>query len=78
MKKEVLGVSILLEHDCEGTELHRHFSLATQTFVEHQHPHDVCKHDYNRLHHHAPVDHHIFTLDELLNNERDTGERVNA
>lgn len=61
---------------CMGTEPHEHFSLLTETYVEHQHDHDPCDHDYNKLHHHPPVDHHICTEDELVHNERDTGRRL--
>jgi hypothetical protein len=63
---------------CEGTERHPHFSLATQTFVEHSHEHDPCVHDFDSLHHHPPVDHHLFQTDELTKDERDTGRTLNA
>lgn len=63
---------------CDGNELHEHFSIDTQTYVEHEHEHDVCEHEYNRLHHHPPVDHHNQTNEELYNKHRDTGKKLNA
>lgn len=59
---------------CIGTEIHKHYSLATGTYIEHQHEHDCRSIDFNRLHHHAPENHHNFTDEELANNERDTGQ----
>jgi hypothetical protein len=61
---------------CEGTEKHEHFSLYTGTYIEHQHPHDCRSLEFNKLHHHAPEDHHMFTEDELAHQERDTGRRL--
>lgn len=57
---------------CDGAELHEHFSLMTGTYIEHRHTHDPIGEDFNRLHHHPPVDHDICTEDELHNEERDT------
>jgi len=65
-------------NQCAGNEVHEHFSLITGTFIEHQHEHDKSDKNFNTLHHHAPVDHHIFTEDELAHNERDTGRRLTA
>ncbi|MFY3742107.1 MAG: hypothetical protein HMLIMOIP_002571 [Candidatus Nitrosomirales archaeon] len=61
---------------CDGNELHEHFNLATGTFIEHKHMHDRRSIDFNNLHHHDPLDHHHFTQNELENEERDTGKRL--
>jgi hypothetical protein len=61
---------------CEGDEVHEHFSLETGTFIEHKHKHDCRSIDFNNLHHHPPEDHHLCTEEELHNEERDTGRKI--
>ena len=60
--------------ECDGNEPHEHFSIYTGTYIEHKHEHDKRDSDFNTLHHHAPVDHHNFTLEELHHEEKDTGK----
>jgi hypothetical protein len=63
---------------CSGDELHEHYSLNTQTYIAHRHIHDMRSVAFNNLHHHAPEDHHIFTAEELANEEQDTGRKLDA
>lgn len=46
---------------------HRHFRIDTDDYIWHTHDHECSgpAADFNRLHHHAPVEHDRFTHDEL-------------
>jgi predicted Ser/Thr protein kinase len=57
---------------CDGTERHEHYVIATDTLMTHSHEHTervdsngISHGDFNRLHHHAPVEHSNFTVEEL-------------
>lgn len=50
---------------CDGTEKHGHYVLSTGEMFEHKHQHTVNEKDFNRLHHHAPLEHDNFTNEEL-------------
>jgi hypothetical protein len=50
---------------CIGEERHDHYRLADSKTVSHVHEHTPCEGDFNRLHHHPPVEHDKHT-DEFL------------
>lgn len=48
----------------QGTERHRHLRLADQQYVWHEYEHTCGAEDFNKLHHHPPVEHQAFRFDE--------------
>lgn len=51
---------------CDGTEKHSHYKLATGQTHLHSHPHSRMSEDFNRLHHHAPIEHNDLTDEQLM------------
>jgi hypothetical protein len=51
--------------ECDGTERHSHYVLSTSETFYHTHEHSVIDGDFNRLHHHPPIEHDNFTTDQL-------------
>lgn len=58
--------------NCTGQERHSHYEIDTGLLVTHEHEHTKNEKEFNRLHHHAPVEHANFT-DEFLES---TAERT--
>ena len=52
---------------CTGKERHSHYVLADNKVFYHTHDHTQNVKEFNRLHHHAPVEHDNCTLLELEN-----------
>lgn len=50
---------------CDGEERHDHYSLNTGTIISHIHTHSDMKEDFNRLHHHAPLEHDLLSPEQL-------------
>lgn len=51
----------------DNSHVHRHMVLDTEEYVWHSHPHS-CEgplRDFNRLHHHPPVEHDGLSDEEL-------------
>jgi hypothetical protein len=61
---------------CNGEETHRHFQIATGTFIEHTHHHIEHNENSSRLHHHSPMLHAQLSHEELMKDFRDTGEGI--
>lgn len=59
---------------CDGQERHRHYSLNDNKYMTHIHPHMEYTDDFNRLHHHAPLVHADFTLEELAETAQDSDD----
>ena len=58
--------------NCDGTELHDHYSPSTSTVTSHKHLHTInAKDDFNIIHHHAPKEHLRLNLEELNNERKD-------
>lgn len=54
--------------ECDGEERHTHYVLDTGTIMSHIHEHSITTKEFNRLHHHPPVEHAKFTTEELIAN----------
>lgn len=54
-----------MKDKCNGEERHRHFALSLAMYITHSHPHMEFPKDFNRLHHHSPLEHDGFTNEEL-------------
>jgi hypothetical protein len=57
---------------CDGTEKHSHSKIGINPFtvdqiVWHTHEHTALDKEFNRIHHHAPIEHEGLTLDQLQN-----------
>lgn len=50
---------------CTGDEKHEHYVFATSIMMSHSHRHSVQDKDFNRLHHHSPLEHDNFSEEEL-------------
>lgn len=50
---------------CDGTEKHSHYKLSTGETHLHSHKHTQQLEDFNRLHHHTPLEHNDCTDEEL-------------
>lgn len=51
--------------NCDGTEKHSHYNLSTGETHLHSHPHTKMDGEFNRLHHHPPLDHAVCTKEQL-------------
>lgn len=52
---------------CTGEEKHSHYIFDKDRVFYHAHNHTINKTEFNRLHHHAPVEHDLCSLEELEN-----------
>lgn len=50
---------------CDGEEKHEHYQWAKGILISHTHSHTVNEKEFNRIHHHAPIEHENFTIEEL-------------
>jgi hypothetical protein len=54
-------------HECTGEENHDHYNISSDATHYHTHKHSVVTQDFNRLHHHPPIEHEGLTQEELEN-----------
>ncbi len=55
--------------ECDGREKHFHYNLSTGDIHLHSHPHTVMDEKFNRLHHHAPIEHENLTYGQLTQDD---------
>jgi hypothetical protein len=53
----------------QGQEQHRHFRFADGKYVWHRHAHTCRPEDFNRLHHHPPMEHDGLSMEMLRTDE---------
>lgn len=55
---------------CDGKEEHFHYVLDSGDLFYHTHAHTQREVEFNILHHHAPIEHDNFTIEELQKGAR--------